>query len=98
MTSGEQEFIVNCNWKLISENQIDSYHGISLHSSYFRYAMKRSGETPQQQAEQYKGQAWGLGNGHGAFEVGVPPGGQSPIGCRRLVRKQSRSLMQTRNG
>jgi hypothetical protein len=36
--------------------------------------MKRSGETPQQQAEQYKGQAWGLGNGHGAFEVGVRPG------------------------
>jgi p-cumate 2,3-dioxygenase alpha subunit len=27
VTSGEQEFIVNCNWKLISENQIDSYHG-----------------------------------------------------------------------
>ncbi len=74
VTSGEQEFIVNCNWKLISENQIDSYHGISLHSSYFRYAMKRSGETPQQQAEQYKGQSWGLGNGHGAFEVGVRPG------------------------
>jgi p-cumate 2,3-dioxygenase alpha subunit len=74
VTPGDQEFRVSCNWKLISENQIDSYHGISLHSSYFKFAMQRSGETPQQQAANYIGHSAGLGNGHAAFEVGVRPG------------------------
>ena len=74
VTPGAQEFRVGCNWKLISENQIDSYHGLSLHSSYFKFAMQRAGETPQQQAANYFGSSCGLGNGHAGFEVGLRPG------------------------
>ena len=99
VTSGEQEFIVNCNWKPFSENQIDSYHGISLHSSYFRYAMKRSGEiSPSSRPSSTRGNPGGSEMGTARSEAACAPGGQSPIGCRRLVRKQSRSLMQTRSG
>ncbi|MET0984991.1 MAG: aromatic ring-hydroxylating dioxygenase subunit alpha [Steroidobacteraceae bacterium] len=74
VTPGEQEFHVNCNWKLITENQIDSYHGPYLHSSYFKYAMQRSGQTPQELAANYSGASFGLGNGHAGFEVGIKTG------------------------
>jgi p-cumate 2,3-dioxygenase alpha subunit len=74
VTPGEQEFRVNCNWKVITENQIDSYHGPSLHSSYFQYALKRSGETPEQLSANYSGGSFAFGNGHAGFEVGIRTG------------------------
>jgi len=74
VTPGEQEFRVNCNWKLITENQIDSYHGPALHSSYFQYALKRSGETPEQLSANYSGGSFAFGNGHAGFEVGIRTG------------------------
>lgn len=74
VTPGEQEFRVKCNWKSISENQIDSYHGLALHMSYFEYARKRAGQTPEQQAASYDGTSAGFGNGHAGFEVTVRTG------------------------
>jgi p-cumate 2,3-dioxygenase alpha subunit len=74
ITPGAQEFRSNCNWKSITENQIDSYHGMPLHSSYFQFAMKRAGETAEQQAAAYAGTGYGLGNGHAGFEIGVRTG------------------------
>ncbi len=74
VTPGEQEFRVNFNWKSITENQIDSYHGPSLHSTYFQYAAKRAGDTPQQQAAAYAGGGFAFGNGHGGFELGIKVG------------------------
>ena len=74
VTPAEQEFRTNCNWKSISENQIDSYHGLALHSSYFEYARKRAGQSPDQQASTYNGASFGFGNGHAGFEVGVRVG------------------------
>jgi p-cumate 2,3-dioxygenase alpha subunit len=74
VTPGEQEFRVNCNWKLITENQIDSYHGPNLHSSYFKFALQRSGQTPAELAANYTGASFGLGNGHAGFEVGIKTG------------------------
>ncbi|MFA5631546.1 MAG: aromatic ring-hydroxylating dioxygenase subunit alpha [Porticoccaceae bacterium] len=74
VTPGAQEFHAPCNWKSISENQIDSYHGISLHSSYFQYARKRAAESAEQQASTYVGKAYGFGNGHAGFETTVRSG------------------------
>ena len=74
VTPGEQEFLVSCNWKSISENQIDSYHGPSLHLSYFRYAAARAKESSEAQAADYVGGGFGLGNGHGGFESSVRVG------------------------
>ena len=56
---------INANWKLMSENSVDSYHVPSLHSTYLQ-DMARQGVTV---ALQEKGTSWGLdmGKGHGAF-------------------------------
>jgi p-cumate 2,3-dioxygenase alpha subunit len=56
---------INANWKLMSENSVDSYHVPSLHQTYLQY-MARQGVTV---ALQEKGKSWGieLGKGHGAF-------------------------------
>jgi p-cumate 2,3-dioxygenase alpha subunit len=56
---------INANWKLMSENSVDSYHVPSLHQTYLQYMAKR-GVTV---ALQDKGTSWGLdlGRGHGAF-------------------------------
>ena len=69
------------NWKLISENQIDSYHGISLHSSYFRYAMKRSGETPSSRPSSIRGNPGGSEMATARSKSACAPGGQSPLGA-----------------
>ena len=74
---GSQEFIVNCNWKSISENQVDAYHGPSLHLSYFQYAADRAaamngGERPRPLT--LNGHGHGLGNGHAGVENLVKTG------------------------
>lgn len=79
VTEGTQEFLVNCNWKSISENQIDSYHGPSLHISYFTYAAERAGAAaaPSQVSGEMltlNGQGVGLGNGHAGVENSVKVG------------------------
>jgi p-cumate 2,3-dioxygenase alpha subunit len=76
VTPGAQEFIVNCNWKSITENQIDAYHGPALHGSYFQYAAdraeKRGGVRPKPLT--LNGRGFGLGNGHGGVENFVKVG------------------------
>lgn len=74
VTEGEQEFHAQCNWKSINENQIDSYHGITLHSSYFNFARKRAQQSAEQQSAEYSGTAYCFGNGHAGFEVFVRTG------------------------
>lgn len=74
VTPGEQEFHVGCNWKSISENQIDSYHGPYLHTSYFRYAASRAQQSAEDQAKGYGGRGVGFGNGHAGFDNGVKTG------------------------
>ncbi|QQN75321.1 Rieske 2Fe-2S domain-containing protein [Croceicoccus sp. YJ47] len=76
---GTQQFQVNCNWKSITENQIDSYHGPSLHVSYFMYAAERAGASasPGQMKDRVltlNGQGVGLGNGHAGVENHVKVG------------------------
>jgi p-cumate 2,3-dioxygenase alpha subunit len=74
VTPAEQEFHVDYNWKSISENQIDSYHGPTLHVSYFQYAAQRAQESAAQQNAGYAGMGCGLGNGHAGFELGIKTG------------------------
>jgi p-cumate 2,3-dioxygenase subunit alpha len=56
---------INANWKLMSENSVDSYHVPALHQTYLQY-MARQGITV---SLQQNGTSWGLdlGAGHGAF-------------------------------
>ncbi|MFA5630924.1 MAG: aromatic ring-hydroxylating dioxygenase subunit alpha [Porticoccaceae bacterium] len=65
--SGEQGLVNGGNWKVITDNFVDSYHGPSLHSSYFfNYAPKRTENA--QLISGFVGDAGGLGNGHNYFE------------------------------
>lgn len=76
VTPGAQEFIVNCNWKSITENQIDAYHGPALHMTYFQYAADRAAQRGGVRPKPLTldGRAFGLGNGHGGVENNVKVG------------------------
>ena len=60
------------NWKLLIENSYDAYHGPSLHRSYFEFLDTRL--AGQNMVATQKGQGFGLGNGHGAFEIELKSG------------------------
>lgn len=71
--SGTQEYCMKANWKLLSENSVDGYHGVPTHSTYFDYMI----QTKQNLRPDFKlGTAdyhsIDLGNGHVMFHVEAP--------------------------
>lgn len=60
-----QEYSMRANWKLLTENSVDSYHGIPTHKTYFDIVATRGGELSQ---GDYEGKATDLGNGHAVIE------------------------------
>jgi p-cumate 2,3-dioxygenase alpha subunit len=81
---GVHEYAVNGNYKYMCENSYDGYHAPFTHPSYFNFlgdVLKGSGDA--QAVEQLNtllkryqtsGTGWGVGRGHGLFEVLVPNG------------------------
>lgn len=70
--AGGQEVRSSGNWKLLIENSYDAYHGPSLHKSYFEFLDTRV--AGQNMVATQKGEGFGLGNGHGAFEIELRSG------------------------
>jgi p-cumate 2,3-dioxygenase alpha subunit len=71
IVGGTQEYSANANWKMLSENSYDGYHGMVTHSTYFDYIRVRDGKAP---VRKMGAQGWvkNLGNGHAVGEsVGV---------------------------
>jgi p-cumate 2,3-dioxygenase alpha subunit len=70
--AGGQQVLTSGNWKLLIENSYDAYHGPSLHRSYFEFLDARL--AGQNMVATQSGQGFGLGNGHGAFEIELKSG------------------------
>jgi len=70
--TGGQEVHTSGNWKLLIENSYDAYHGPTLHRSYFEFLDTRV--AGQNMVATQKGMGFGLGNGHGAFEIELKSG------------------------
>lgn len=60
-----QEYSVRANWKLLTENSADGYHGIPTHKTYFDIVATRGGELS---SGDYEGYGRDLGNGHAVIE------------------------------
>lgn len=63
IVGGTQEYSAKANWKMLSENSVDGYHGMTTHSTYFDYLRGRDGTAYKRPAG---GAGWvkNLGNGH----------------------------------
>lgn len=70
-----QEYSVRANWKLLSENSVDSYHGMPTHKTYFDIVATRGGELSK---DDLQGVGLDLGNGHAVVEYTAPWG--RPVG------------------
>jgi p-cumate 2,3-dioxygenase subunit alpha len=70
--AGGQEVHTSGNWKLMIENSYDAYHGASLHRSYFEFLDARVAGNNMVATQ--KGFGYGLGNGHGVFEIELQSG------------------------
>ena len=72
VVAGGQQLFTAGNWKLFMENAYDAYHGVTLHRSYFEFLDTRV--AGQNMVATQTGQGFGLGNGHGAFEIQLKAG------------------------
>ncbi len=67
---GTQQYAIDANWKLLTENSVDGYHAMTTHATYMDYlgnsgALARVGIA---------GGAYALGNGHAVIEYSSPWG------------------------
>jgi len=63
VVGGTQEYSARANWKMLSENSVDGYHGMSTHSTYFDYLRSRDGTVLKRPPGGF-GWTRNLGNGH----------------------------------
>ena len=66
-----QEYSVRANWKLISENSVDLYHGMPTHKTYFDI---KAAQDPNVKKVVLEGTGKDLGNGHAVIEYKAPWG------------------------
>lgn len=64
---GSQHLVNGGNWKLLTDNLTDVYHGFVLHSTYFEFVLSRT-KNPKTNDTLFQGFAGGLGNGHNVWE------------------------------
>jgi p-cumate 2,3-dioxygenase subunit alpha len=74
VVGSSQKLVNGGNWKVLTDNLVDAYHGPYLHSTYFEFVTSRT-ENPDTAAS-FTGIGGGLGNGHNfwesTFAVGRP--------------------------
>ncbi|ALX48607.1 aromatic ring-hydroxylating oxygenase subunit alpha [Lentibacillus amyloliquefaciens] len=68
---GEQEYSVRANWKLLTENSADLYHGLPTHKTYFDIKKQ---QDPNLKKVGLDGVGKSLGNGHAVVEYTAPWG------------------------
>ena len=71
MLNDPQEYSVRANWKLISENSVDLYHGMPTHKTYFDI---KASQDPGLTKVVLEGKGIDLGNGHAVIEYKAPWG------------------------
>ena len=72
IVGGTQEYGFKANWKLLTENSFDGYHGQPTHATYFDYVMSTNdnlGDTVVKISTPHD-----LGGGHAVVEYGAPWG------------------------
>jgi p-cumate 2,3-dioxygenase alpha subunit len=74
VVGGSQHLVNGGNWKVLTDNLVDAYHGNILHSTYFEFVTSRT--LNPNTAATFLGFGGGLGNGHNfwesTFAVGRP--------------------------
>lgn len=71
VVGGTQEYAIRANWKLLTENSIDGYHGAINHATYLEYLQNTTGGFAM---VQIGGVGRDLGKGHGVIEYRAPWG------------------------
>ncbi|MFY0053421.1 SRPBCC family protein, partial [Acinetobacter baumannii] len=66
-----QEYAINANWKLLTENSIDGYHAASTHATYLDYLKSTDGGLTNVALTGY---GRDLGGGHAVIESAAPWG------------------------
>ena len=72
---GTHFYSMRANWKLLMENSVDGYHGITVHQTYFEMMMNLGITPPGTDGVRTIGRGIDLGNGHGVIvnpELGSP--------------------------
>jgi p-cumate 2,3-dioxygenase subunit alpha len=73
---GDQQYVINANWKLLAENSADGFHALPMHSTYMDY-LENVGSLPTERPlieqitagrEPVAGRGIDLGNGHAMIE------------------------------
>jgi p-cumate 2,3-dioxygenase alpha subunit len=72
VADGSHRYSMRANWKLLSENSIDGYHGLPTHQTYFEYVTEAGGLGSE--SKKLYGRGYALGNGHGVVEYWSPWG------------------------
>ena len=74
VVGGSQHLVNGGNWKVLTDNLVDAYHGNILHSTYFEFITSRT--LDPNTVASFLGFGGGLGNGHNfwesTFAVGRP--------------------------
>ena len=71
IVGGTQQYAVDANWKLMTENSIDGYHAATTHATYMDYLANTAGSLT---AVGMGGGGRQLGNGHAVIEYSAPWG------------------------
>lgn len=66
VVGGSQHLVNGGNWKVLTDNLVDAYHGNILHSTYFEFLTSRT--LDPKTAATFLGFGGGLGNGHNFWE------------------------------
>jgi p-cumate 2,3-dioxygenase subunit alpha len=75
IVAGTHNYSMRANWKLLMENSVDGYHGITVHQTYFEMMMNLGVTPPGTDGVRTIGRGVDLGNGHGVIvnpELGSP--------------------------
>ncbi len=64
---GSHRYTIRANWKLVTENAIDSYHFRMLHRRYVSFIRSKGGELGGGDGS-FTPRGWSFDNGHGADE------------------------------
>ncbi|MGW1783701.1 aromatic ring-hydroxylating oxygenase subunit alpha [Streptomyces sp. NPDC002143] len=73
--TGTHRYSMQANWKLLMENSVDGYHGLTVHQTYFEMMMNLGTTPPGVDGDRGIGRSIDLGNGHAVAmspELGSP--------------------------
>lgn len=72
VVGGSQHLVNGGNWKVLTDNLVDAYHGSILHSTWFEFLSSRTRNANI--ADSFRGFGGGLGNGHNFWESTIAVG------------------------